>query len=50
MKRLTGIAAIALPVTAVTGFFGMNIGHFERAPSWALWAAIGAMGTTSFTL
>jgi magnesium transporter len=33
MKRLTGIAAIALPVTAITGFFGMNIGHPGRSGS-----------------
>jgi Mg2+ and Co2+ transporter CorA len=47
MKRLTALAALALPITAITGFFGMNIGHFEQAPSWSLWAAIGMMGLAS---
>ena len=50
MKRLTAIAAMALPITAITGFFGMNIGHLERAPSWALWAAAFGMGGASFTV
>ena len=49
MKRLTAIAAIAVPITAITGFFGMNIGHFERAPSWSLWAAIAVMTLASGT-
>ena len=49
MKRLTAIAALALPITAITGFFGMNIGHFEQAPSWSLWAAMGMMGLASGT-
>ena len=49
MKRLTAIAAMALPITAITGFFGMNIGHLERAPSWALWAAITGMASASLT-
>ena len=47
MKRLTAIAAIALPITAITGFFGMNIGHLDQAPSWSLWAAVGFMATAS---
>ena len=47
MKRLTAIAAIALPITAITGFFGMNIGHLEQAPSWSLWAAVGFLATAS---
>lgn len=47
MKRLTAIAAVAVPITAITGFFGMNIGHFETAPSWSLWGAIGAMTLAS---
>ena len=49
MKRLTAIAAVALPITAITGFFGMNIGHLERAPSWSLWVAVGVMAVGSTT-
>lgn len=49
MKRLTALAALALPITAITGFFGMNIGHFDQAPSWSLWAAIGVMALASTT-
>lgn len=47
MKRLTAIAAVAVPITAITGFFGMNIGHFEQAPSWSLWGAVSAMTIAS---
>lgn len=47
MKRLTALAAGALPITAITGFFGMNIGHLERAPSWSLWVAIALMTVAS---
>lgn len=47
MKRLTALAAIVLPITAITSFFGMNIGHFEKAPSWAIYAASGGMALAS---
>jgi Mg2+ and Co2+ transporter CorA len=50
MKRLTAIAAVAVPITAITGFFGMNIGHFEKAPSWSLWVAITTMALASSTV
>ena len=49
MKRLTAIAAVALPITAITGFFGMNIGHLEQAPPWSLWVAVGVMAVGSST-
>lgn len=49
MKRLTAIAALALPVTAITGFFGMNIGHFDSAPAWTIYVATATMfGASGF--
>jgi magnesium transporter len=45
MKTLTIISVVALPMTVVTGFFGMN---FESIPGLhsrgGFWGAVGVMG------
>ena len=46
MKRLTIITTIFMPITFVTGVFGMNFGHspqVEFDPGWFFWAALVAM-------
>jgi len=43
MKRLTVITTIFMPITFVTGVFGMNFGHspqVENDPGWFFWACI----------
>jgi CorA-like Mg2+ transporter protein len=36
--RLTQLASIFLPITFITGIFGMNVKMFsERAPIWSFW-------------
>lgn len=35
MKRLTVFASIFMPITFITGFFGMNFGYIQdRSPGW----------------
>jgi magnesium transporter len=40
MKRLTAVATIFMPLTFLTGFFGMN---FEQLPFRSLWALVLAL-------
>jgi magnesium transporter len=43
MKRLTVITTIFMPITFITGVFGMNFGHspqVETDPGWYFWACI----------
>ena len=41
MKRLTVFASIFMPITFITGFFGMNFGYIQdRSPGW--WIVITA--------
>ncbi len=43
MKRLTVITTIFMPITFITGVFGMNFGHspqVEGDPGWFFWACI----------
>lgn len=47
MKQLTLIATIFLPITFVTGVFGMNFGHspqVEHDAGWNFWLALLVMG------
>jgi magnesium transporter len=46
MKTLTIISVIALPLTVVTGFFGMNFDEPIFHSHVAFWWAIGLMGGT----
>ena len=46
MKQLTIIATIFMPITFVTGVFGMNFGHMpqvEHDPGWNFWLVLLAM-------
>lgn len=47
MKRLTVITTIFMPITFITGVFGMNFGHspqVEGDPGWYFWACIALIG------
>jgi magnesium transporter len=44
---LTLIATIMLPLTLVTGIFGMNVLFPGEGSSTAFWVAIGIMGAIS---
>jgi magnesium transporter len=40
MKRLTIITTIFMPLTFVTGFFGMNFAHLPFDQDWVFWVAM----------
>ena len=50
MKRLTIIATIFMPLTFVTGFFGMNFAHLPFENDVVFWAAMAVMLLGSFGL
>lgn len=44
MKTLTIVSTIMLPLTLITGIFGMNVGGLPfEAPAWGFWAVMGIM-------
>ncbi len=46
MKRLTVVAAIFLPLSFLTGVFGMNFGSqpwVQHDPGWLFWASVVVM-------
>jgi len=53
MKRLTTITTIFMPITFITGVFGMNFGHspqVEGDPGWYFWACIVLIAFVAFLM
>jgi len=47
IKRLTVIATIGLPLTVVTGYYGMNFALPEYRWRWGEWYALGLLVATA---
>lgn len=50
MKRLTLVATLFMPITFVTGFFGMNFSGLPIASAAWLWGTIALMAASFFTM
>jgi magnesium transporter len=50
MKRLTLLATIFMPITFITGFFGMNFTAMPFTWNWLLWTTIAAMVITPLAM
>ena len=52
MKTLTVIASLFLPLSFLTGFYGMNFAYLTSVlepPNWVFWVGVGTMvGATVF--
>ena len=50
MKRLTLIATIFMPITFITGFFGMNFAIMPYSWSWLFWTSMVIMAITPLVM
>jgi len=50
MKRLTLIATIFMPITFITGFFGMNFAAMPFSRNWLLWITMAAIVITPLAM
>ena len=50
MKRLTLLATIFMPITFITGFFGMNFTGMPFSSNWLLWTTIAATVITPLAM
>lgn len=50
MRRLTVIATIFMPITFITGFFGMNFTRMPYSWNWLFWISITAMAITPLAM
>jgi len=50
MKRLTILATIFMPITFITGFFGMNFAGMPFSSNWLLWTTIAAVVITPLAM
>ncbi len=46
MKRLTLLATIFMPISFITGFFGMNFARMPYSWNWLFWSTLAAMVIT----
>ena len=47
MKILTLVSTIILPLTFITGLYGMNVGLPFQDKAWAFWAIMGFMAVVA---
>ena len=47
MKILTLVSTIILPLTFITGLYGMNVGLPFQEKAWAFWGIMGFMAVVA---